>query len=127
MMRFTSTPTPHTGDENPGGTIRQDRGFGSGGSGIFPSGDVRPGNVRSQQSASPMGEAGRDVGKSRNQKAGGPFPASRSFNSVIGKGTLRGAMFAQAGGPVGALPHDFSVAFTEVVFCSGPVPEGAGC
>ena len=74
-----------------------------------------------------MGEAGRNVGKRTNYKAGGPFSASRSFSSVIGKVTLRGAMFAQAGGPGGASPHDFSVAFTEVVFCSGPVPGGAGC
>jgi hypothetical protein len=98
MTRFTPTPTPHTGDENPGGTIRQDRGFGLGESAIFPTGKVRLGNVRSLQPASPMGEAGRNVGKRTNFKAGGPFSASRSFRSVIGKGTLRGAMFAQAGG-----------------------------
>jgi hypothetical protein len=74
-----------------------------------------------------MGEAGRNVGNRANLKAGGPFSAGHSFSSVIGKCILRGATFAQAGGPVGALPDDFSVAFTEVVFCSGPVPGGAGC
>jgi hypothetical protein len=74
-----------------------------------------------------MGETGRNVGKSANLKAGGPFSPSHSFSSVIGKGTLRGAMFARAGGPVGASLRKVFVAFSEVVFCSVPVPGGAGC
>ena len=74
-----------------------------------------------------MGEAGRNVGKIANFKAGGPFSPSHAFGSVIGKGTLRGATIARAGGPGGTSPHKFSVAFSEVVFCSGPVPGGTGC
>lgn len=126
MTRFTPTPTPHTGDENPGGTIRQGEGFGLGEFAIFPAGNVRSGNVKSLQPAHPMGEAGRNVGNFANPKAGGPFSPSHSFSSVIGKGALRGATFAQAGGPVGASPLNFIVAFNEVVFFSGPVPGGAG-
>ena len=127
MTRFTPTPSPHTGDENPGGTIRQDQGSGLGGFAIFPTGDVRLGNVKSQQTARPMGEAGRNVGKIADSKVGGPFPPSHTFGSVIGKGILRGATFARAGGPGGASPRKFFVEFSEVVFCSGPVPGGAGC
>lgn len=127
MTRFTPPPTPKTGDENPGGMICQDQGFGSGESAIFPSGNVRQGDMKSQQPARTMGETGRNVGKSANHKAGGPFSTSHTFGSVIGKGALRGAMPAQAGGPVGASVHGFFVAFNEVVFCSGPVPGGAGC
>ncbi len=51
-----------------------------------------------------MGEAGRNVGTSANLKAGGPFSAGHSFSSVIGKGALREAMFAQAGGLVACHP-----------------------
>jgi hypothetical protein len=107
--------------------IRRGDGFGLRESAIFPSGNVRQGGMKSQQPARTMGETGRNVGKSANRKAGGPFSPSHAFGSVIGKGALRGAMSAQAGGPVGASGHRFFVAFNEVVFCSGPVPGGAGC
>jgi hypothetical protein len=107
--------------------IRQDQGFGSGESAIVPTGAVRQEDMKSQQPARTMGETGRNVGKSANHKAGGPFSPSHAFGSVIGKGALRGTMSAQAGGPVGASGNPFFVAFNEVVFCSGPVPGGAGC
>ena len=74
-----------------------------------------------------MGEAERNVGKSANIEAGGPRSPRHSFGSVIGKGILRGATFAQAGGPVGASPRTLLVEFNEVVFSSGPVPGGSGC
>jgi hypothetical protein len=127
MTRFTPTPTPHTGDENPGGTICQSEGFGLGEFAIFPTGSVRWRNLVSLQPAHPMGEAERNFGESSNYEAGGPFSTDPSSSSVIGKGILRGATFAQAGGPGGASLRKFFVAFNEVVFCSGPVPGGAGC
>lgn len=125
MMSFTSTPTLHTGDENPGGTIRQGEGFGSGEFTFIPAGDVRMGSMRSLQFARAMGKTDRDVGRKAIFEAGGPRPLRRPFGSVIAKGALRGATFAQAGGPVGVSPRDFSVAFDEVVFCSDPVPGGS--
>jgi hypothetical protein len=106
--------------------IRQGQGRGLGGFAIFPAGDVRQGTMNPQP-ARPMGETGRNVGSGANLKAGGPFSPSHTFSSVIGKGALRGTMFAQAGGPGSASVQVFFVAFNEVVFCSGTVPGGAGC
>lgn len=127
MMSFTSTPTLHTGDENPGGSIRQGEGFGSSEFAFNPAGEVRSERMRFLQLARTMGEAERNVGKSANIEAGGPRLPRRPFGSVIVKGALRGATFAQAGGPVGASPRTLLVAFNEVVFSSGPVPGGSGC
>ena len=101
-------------------------GFGLGGFAFIPAGLGRPENMRSQQMARTMGEAERNVGKSANVKAGGPLSLRHPFGSAIGKGALRGATFAQAGGPVGASPRTFYVEFNEVVFRCGPVPGGSG-
>jgi hypothetical protein len=125
MTRSPSTPTPHTGDENPGGMIRQGQGRGLGGFAIIPTGTVRRGGMKSQQSTHTMGETGWSVGRAANHKAGGPFSRDLASNSVIVGGALRGAEFvAQAGGPVGASAHGFYVAFNEVVFCSERLPGG---
>jgi hypothetical protein len=124
MTNFTPTSTPQTGDENPGGTIRQGRGFGLSESAVFPTGDA--GRVKYQQPARTMGEAGRND-STRAVKAGGPCSASHSFSSVIGKGALRIVIRCRAGGPGGASIRKFFVAFNEVVFCSGAVPGGAAC
>lgn len=89
MTKSPSTPTPCTGDENPGGMIRQGRGFGLGGFAIFPTGTVRRG-MKSQQTAHTMGETGRNVGHTAKHEAGGPFSPDHAFNSVIVGGALRG-------------------------------------
>jgi hypothetical protein len=127
MMSFTPTPTQHTGDENPGGTIRQGEGFGLGKLDFSPFGNVRRRSSKYQQAARTMGEAGRNVGKSAKIKAGGPCLLSRPFGSVIVKGALRGATFVQAGGPADGSTRTLLVEFNEVVFSSGPVPGGIGC
>ena len=127
MTSFTTTPTPHAGDENPGGTIRQGDGFGSNGFAILPTGDVREVMMISLETARTMGEAGRNIGKDVIFKAGGPCSLRQSFGSVIVKGILWGTTLTQAGGPVRLLARKFFVAFNEVVFCSDPVPGGSAC
>lgn len=123
-MSFTSTPTLHTGDENPGGKIRQGEGFGLGRLHFTPSGNIRRRNAKYQQATRTMGEAEWNVSKSVNIKAGGPCLLRRPFSSVIVKGALRRATFVQAGGPVGVPLRTLLVEFNEVVFSSGPMPGG---
>lgn len=127
MTSFTPTPTPQTGDENPGGTIRQGQGFGLGEFAFFPTGDAGRIQVKNQQPARKMGEAGRNDGTSASIEVGGPRSPSHSFSSVIGKGAMWIAMRRRAGGPGGASLREFFVAFNEVVFCSEAVPGGAAC
>jgi hypothetical protein len=91
MTKSPSTPTPCTGDENPGGTNRHGRGFGLSGFATFSAGMVRRGIMRSQHTAHTMGETGRNVGHTAKHEAGGPFSPSHAFNSVIVGGALRGS------------------------------------
>lgn len=127
MMSFTTPPTPHTCDENPGGMIRQDGGFGSNGFVILPTGDVRKETNISRETACAMGEAGRNIGEKTNIEVGGPCSLRQSFSSVIAKGIPWGTTHARAGGPVSLSSHSLFVAFNEVVFCSNPVPGGSAC
>lgn len=125
-MSFTPTPTLHTGDENPGGTIRQGEGFGLSEFAFSPAGNARSESMISLQLARTMGETEWNVGNSANIEAGGPCSPRRPFGSVIVKGAPRGATFVQAGGPVGASPRTLLVAFNEVMFSSEPMPGGLG-
>lgn len=127
MTSFTPTPTPQTGDENPGGTIRQGQGLGLSEFAFFPTGNAGRIHVKYQQPARTMGEAGRNDGASAKIEVGGPRSRSHSFGSVIGKGRTAVSDVRRAGGPGGASPRKFFVAFTEVVFSSGAVPGGAAC
>lgn len=127
MTSFTPTPTPQTGAENPGGTIRQGQGFGLSEFAFIPTGDAGRIHVKYQQPARTMGEAGRNDGTRAKIKVGGPCSPRHSFSSVIGKGREAVSDVRRAGGPGGASPCEFFVAFNEVVFCSGAVPGGAAC
>lgn len=127
MTSFTPTPTPQTGAENPGGTIRQGQGFGLSEFAFFPTGNAGRIHVKYQQPARTMGEAGRNDSSRANIKVGGPCSPRHSFSSVIGKGALRAERHRRAGGLGGASLRKFFVAFNEVVFCSGAVPGGTAC
>lgn len=124
MTSFMTTPTPHTGDENPGGTIRQGEGFGFSELAFDPTGDVREECMISLKSARTMGETVLNNDKSENLEAGGPCSPNPLLSSVIAKGIQWGATPRQAGGPVSLSPRNFIVAFNEVVFCSKPMPGG---
>ncbi len=116
MTRFTPTRTPHTGDENPGGTIRRDGGFG-----------WKTLVIGFQRVTRSMGEAWRKSGQRAENEAGGLRPSSRFDRHAVRTGIMRGTRSAQAGGPVGVFHRGISaVAFDEVVFSSRPVPGGIG-
>ena len=113
MTSFTPTPTPQTGDENPGGTIRQGPGFELGEFAFFPTGNAGRVHVKYQAPARMMGEAGRNDGTSAMIKVGGPCAPSHSFSSVIGKSALRLVTSAGPGGPAARHPAHFSWRLTK--------------
>ncbi len=118
------TPTPHTGDDNRVGPIRQGEGFGLGEFAFVPAGIDRLESMRSQLPARTMGDTGPNVGSSANIEAGGPRSPRRPFSSVIVKGALRGAVLAQAVGRDGASLRTLFVEFGEVVSSRGSMPGG---
>jgi len=116
MTSFTPTPTPQTGDENPGGTIRQGQGFGLGEFAFFLTGNAGRIHVKYQQPACTMGEAGRNDSTGKTIEVGGPRSPRHSFSSVIGKGALRAATQRRSdgpGGPAARHPANFSWHLTK--------------
>ena len=99
MMSFTPIGTLNAGDENPGGTIRQGEGFGLSG--------FKVSHTHIEQAARTMGEAKWSLGQRAMSEVGGLHSHRQTSSFVIGKGTLRGTSFAQAGGPGSASPRTF--------------------
>lgn len=113
MTSFTPTRTPHTGDENPGGSIRHTGGFGTV---DFVS--------LSLTATRPMGEAWRFSDNERIE-AGGPRPCHRRSHLAVESSSKRKTRSVRPGGAVAAYFREIpSVGFDEVVFSSVTVPEG---
>ena len=114
MTSFTPTRTPHTGDENPGGSIRHIGGFGS----------VEFVSL-SLTAARSMGEAWRQSDNARTE-VGGPRPCHRRSHLAIVSSKLRRTRSVRPGGASAAFFRRMTRAkFDESLFNSGAVPEGS--
>ena len=113
MTSFSPTRTPHTGDENPGGSIRHTGGFGQ----------VELVSL-SLTAARSMGEVWRHSDNVRSE-AGGPRPCHRRSHLAVVSGSLRKSRFVRPGGASAAYFRSIpSAEFDEVVFNNAAEPKG---